>query len=114
MTERTLSDVPVTVASLDLKGDVTRDDLQRQFLAQHSVAMLDQCCNYSKQCRNNVARLCCAKNRRCESSRLTSPQSLVATDKRRERLRIHYMLKDVQERNVWSQGGPFRSVPSYF
>ena len=26
MTERTLSDVPVAVASLDLKGDVTRDD----------------------------------------------------------------------------------------
>ena len=45
MTERTLSDVPVAVASLDLKGDVTRDDLQRRFLAQHSVAMLEQCCN---------------------------------------------------------------------
>ena len=37
------------------KGDVTR------FLAQHSVAMLGQCCNHSKQCRNNVATLCCAK-----------------------------------------------------
>ena len=73
MTERTLSDVPVAVASLDLKGHVTRDDLQRRFLAQHSVAMLEQCCNHSKQCRNNVARLCCAKNRRCESSRVTSP-----------------------------------------
>ena len=37
---------------------------------QHSVAMLEQCCNYSKQCRNNVATLCHAKNsRRCESSR---------------------------------------------
>ena len=35
--------------------------------------MLEQCCNYSKQCRNNVATLCCAKNRRCESSRVTSP-----------------------------------------
>ena len=45
------------------KGDVTRDDSQRRFLAQHSVAMLEQCCNYSKQCRNNVATLCCAKNR---------------------------------------------------
>ena len=52
---------------------VTRDDSQRRFLAQHSVAMLEQCCNYSKQCRNNVATLCCAKNRRCESSRVTSP-----------------------------------------
>ena len=35
--------------------------------------MLEQCCHYSKQCRNNVATLCCAKNRRCESSRVTSP-----------------------------------------
>ena len=55
------------------KGDVTRDDSQRRFLAQHSVAMLEQCCNHSKQCRNNVATLCCAKNRRCKSSRVTSP-----------------------------------------
>ena len=37
--------------------------------------MLEQCCNYSKQCRNNVATLCCAKNRPCESSLVTSPQS---------------------------------------
>ena len=73
MTERTLSDVSVAVASLDLKGDATRDDLQRRFLAQHSVVMLEQCSNHSKQCRNNVATLCCAKNRRCESSRVTSP-----------------------------------------
>ena len=50
-----------------------RDDLQRRFLAQHSVAMLEQCCKHSKHCRNNVATLCCAKNRRCESSRVTSP-----------------------------------------
>ena len=35
--------------------------------------MLEQCCIYSKQCRNNVAMLCCAKNRRCTSSRVTSP-----------------------------------------
>ena len=51
-------------------GDVTRDDSQRQFLAQHSVVMLEQCCNYSKKCWGT---LCCAKNRRCESSRVTSP-----------------------------------------
>ena len=31
---------------------------------QHSVAKLEQCCNNSKQRRNNVATLCCAKNRR--------------------------------------------------
>ena len=30
--------------------------------------MLEQCCNHSKQCRNNVATLCSAKNRRRESS----------------------------------------------
>ena len=55
------------------QGDVTGDDSQRRCLAQHSVAMLEQCCIHSKQCRNNVARLCCAKNRRCESSRVTLP-----------------------------------------
>ena len=38
--------------------------------------MLEQCCNYSKQYRNNVATLCFAKNRRCESSRVTSPLDL--------------------------------------
>ena len=59
--------------SLLFKGDVTRDDSQQRFLEQHSVAMLEQCCNHSKQCRNNVATLCCARNRRCESSRVTSP-----------------------------------------
>ena len=31
------------------KGDVRRDYSQRQFLGQHSVAMLEQCCN---RCRN--------------------------------------------------------------
>ena len=55
------------------KGDVIRDDSQRRFLAQHSVAILAHCCNHSKQCRNNVVMLCCAKNRRFESFRVTSP-----------------------------------------
>ena len=41
--------------------EVTRDDLQRRFLAQHIVAMLEECSNYSKKCRNNVATLCYAK-----------------------------------------------------
>ena len=36
------------------KGDVTWDDSQRRFLAQDSVVMLEQCCNYSKQCCNAV------------------------------------------------------------
>ena len=60
---------PARAAVKETKGDVT----QRPFLAQHTVAMLEQCCNYSKQCRNTVATLCCAKNRRCQSSRVTSP-----------------------------------------
>ena len=42
-------------------------------LAQHSAVKLGECCNHWKQCRNNVATLCCAKNCRCESSSVTSP-----------------------------------------
>ena len=42
--------------------------------------MLEQCCNHSKQCRNNVATLCCAKNRHCESSRVTSPLERATLD----------------------------------
>ena len=30
---------------------------------------VEQCCKHSKQYRSNVATLCCAKNRRCNSSR---------------------------------------------
>ena len=36
------------------KGDVTRDNSQRRFWAQHRVQMLEQCCSLSKWCRNNV------------------------------------------------------------
>ena len=56
-----------------LRWCYTRDDSQRRFLTQRILAMLEQCCNYSKQCPNNVVTPCCAKNRRCESSRVTSP-----------------------------------------
>ena len=35
--------------------------------------MLEQYCSHSKQCNNNVATLCYAKNRRCESSHVTTP-----------------------------------------
>ena len=55
------------------KSDVTRDDSQRRFSEQYCVAMMEQCCNHSKQCRSNVVMLCCAKNRCSESSRVTSP-----------------------------------------
>ena len=47
--------------------------LATTILAQHCVAMLEQCCNCSKQRRNNIVMLCCAKNRRCESFRVTPP-----------------------------------------
>ena len=63
----------VVVLISEFQGDVTQDDSQRWFLVQHGVAVLEQCCNPSKQCRNNIATLCCAKNRRYESSRVTSP-----------------------------------------
>ena len=44
-----------------LKGDVTGDDSQRRFFAQHGTAMLEQCCNHLNQCRNNIVTLYCAK-----------------------------------------------------
>ena len=39
-------------------------------MAIFRATMLEQCCDSSKQCWNNVAMLCCAENRRCESSRV--------------------------------------------
>ena len=56
----------------DCKGDVTRDDSQRRFLAQHSVATLLRHCFEWLQHWSSIATLYCAKNRRCESSRVTS------------------------------------------
>ena len=51
----------VQVAKIKATIDnVTRDDLQKRFLAQHSIAKLEQCHNYLKQCHNNVAMLYCA------------------------------------------------------
>ena len=56
-----------------IKGDVTQDDSQRRFLAQHSVAtLLPHCFEWFQHC-SNITTLCCAKNRRCESSRVTLP-----------------------------------------
>ena len=63
-----------------LKGDVTQGDSQRQSLPQHSVETLDQCCNYAKQCHNNVATLYCTKNRPCKSSSVTLAQGDVTRD----------------------------------
>ena len=64
---------PFKLAAMHCYGDVTRDDSQRRFLAQPSTAMLQQRCNHSKQCRNNVATLCCVKNRCWGSCPVTSP-----------------------------------------
>ena len=73
LTEAKLLSATQTIFWGPYKADVIRDNSQRRFLAQHSVAMVEQCCKHSKQCRNNVVMLGCAKNRRCESSRVISP-----------------------------------------
>ena len=48
-----------------LHETIRNDDFERNT----SVAMLEQRCNHSIQCRNNVATLCCAENRHCKSFR---------------------------------------------
>ena len=73
VTSLLLTAVTLKTALKPFKGHVTRYDFQRRFLEQHSVAMFEQCCSYSKQCRKSVATLCCAKNGFWESSRVTSP-----------------------------------------
>ena len=55
------------------KGDVTRDDSQRRFSAQHSVAtLLRHCFEWLQHC-SSIATMSCAKNRCCESSGVASP-----------------------------------------
>ena len=39
---------------VDVVCDVTRDDSQRRFLAQHRFQMLEEYCSYSKQCLENL------------------------------------------------------------
>ena len=49
---------------------VKRDDSQRRFLVQPSVAIwLRHCFECLQHC-SNVTTMCCAKNRRCKSSRV--------------------------------------------
>ena len=60
-----------------LHATIRNDDFQRD---TDSVAMLEQCCNHWQQCRNNAVMLCCAKNRCCESSRVTSPYDIKFPD----------------------------------
>ena len=57
----------------ELEGDVTRDDSQRRFWAQHRVAALLQRCFECLQHRSSIVTPCRTKNRRCESSRVASP-----------------------------------------
>ena len=46
---------------------------KQRFIAQHSVAtLLRHCFEWLQHC-SSIATLCCAKNCRCESSRVTSP-----------------------------------------
>ena len=46
------------------------NDSKQQFLALHRVASLLQHCSEWFQHCSNIATLCCAKNRRCESFRV--------------------------------------------
>ena len=46
---------------------LARDDSQRPFSAQHSLAMLEQCCKHSKQCRNNAVVLFCTEKKKIKS-----------------------------------------------
>ena len=41
--------------------------------------MLEHCCNHLNQYRNNFATQCCAKNRCCESPRVTPPLNALTT-----------------------------------
>ena len=59
--------------------------MQRRFLALDSVAMLEQCCNHLKQCRNYAATLCCAKNSPLPNARVTSPLSNDNDDEQQQR-----------------------------
>ena len=58
------------------KGEITRDDSQQRFLAQHNIkALLRHCFEWLQHC-SNIATLCCAENRRSKSFRVTSPSNV--------------------------------------
>ena len=73
------------VLALLFKVISTRDDSQRRF----SIATLLRHCFEWFQHSSNIAVLCCAKNHRCESSRVTAPlvsmRTVAVRWKRRER-----------------------------
>ena len=60
----------ITLLTLELKvmlhETIRNDDFKRNTALQHCFKWLQHC--------SNMATLCCAKNRPCESSRVTSPQ----------------------------------------
>ena len=64
-------------AKIHSKDDFTRDDSQRRFLAQHSVATLLRRCfewlQHQQVAISSIATLCSVKNSICESSRVTLP-----------------------------------------
>ena len=64
-------------AKIHSKDDFTRDDSQRRFLAQHSVATLLRRCfewlQHQQVAICSIAALCSLKNSICESSCVTSP-----------------------------------------
>ena len=57
--------------ALQCWNNVVTDVKYMKFTAM--IILHSQRCNYSKQCRNNVTTLCCAKNRPYESFCVTSP-----------------------------------------
>ena len=64
-------------AKIHSKDDFTRDDSQRRFLAEHSVATLLRRCfewlQHQQVAICSIATLCSVKNSICESSPVTSP-----------------------------------------
>ena len=84
--------------------------LQRRFSAQHRVATLEQCCHHSKQCRKNAVMLWCTKNRRCESSRVTSPLVNPTSD---AQLLQGDLFKPKEQQNLWQMQFNPKNVPLY-
>ena len=64
--------------------------------------MLEQCCNHSKQFCDNVATLCCAEGRCCESSRVTSPSNVQYL----QTLRFCFRSEDLRNRPLESYSHP--------
>ena len=65
------------------KGDVTRGNSQRRFLAQCNVAtLLGYCFDWLQYC-FNIATPCCTKNRRCELSQRRSATTILSATQRR-------------------------------